>query len=44
VRAQCDFLDDELLECQLGMYHPEHRQRFLQWVERRNVFDEMLQK
>uniref|UniRef100_A0A7S0IZV1 SAM domain-containing protein n=1 Tax=Calcidiscus leptoporus TaxID=127549 RepID=A0A7S0IZV1_9EUKA len=40
----CDFLDDELLECQLGMYHPEHRQRFLQWVERRNVFDEMLQK
>jgi len=40
----CDFLDEELLEWQLGMRHPEHRQRFLQWVERRNVFDEMLQK
>lgn len=30
--AMCDFLDDELLEFQLGVSDPAHRHRFLAWV------------
>ena len=29
----CDFLDEELLELQLGVAEPEHRRIFLEWVE-----------
>ena len=29
----CDFLDEELLELQLGMASAEHRRRFLAWVD-----------
>ena len=29
----CDFLDEELLEFQLGVAEPAHRRRFLEWCE-----------
>jgi len=29
----CDFLDEELLELQLGVANTEHRRRFLAWVD-----------
>jgi len=33
----CDFLDEEILEMQLGVAEPEHRRRFLSWVESMQV-------
>ena len=33
----CDFLDDSILQHQLGMRVEEHRKRFLQWVEQMQV-------
>ena len=33
----CDFLDDDLLEHQLGMRQEEHRKRFLAWVAQMQI-------